>query len=226
MQAMWQELPISVVATPSGPVGFALGRWAALKQAILERLAAEHLQAPDSLGPDRARLHRMTLPMLSRGVFSALLDEHLAEGRIAQSGPWLHLPGHKVELTAAERKLWQRIQPMLQDPMFQPPRVREIAHALSADEGQVRTLLRRVARSGEVYLVAHDHYYMREAVEKLADIVRGLAAAHGSVRAAEFRNQAGTGRKLAIQILEFFDRIGYTRRTGDEHRLREGGLMP
>ena len=92
-QALWQNLPMQVIATPSATVGFAPARWTALQQAILDRLATEHQQAPDSLGPDRARLHRMTLPALARPVFSALLDELLSDGQIAQSGPWLHLPG-------------------------------------------------------------------------------------------------------------------------------------
>jgi selenocysteine-specific elongation factor len=85
-------------------------------------------------------------------------------------------------------------------------------------------LLRRVARVGEVYLVAQDHYFTRQAVEELSAIVSHLAEENECVRAADFRNRIGTGRKLAIQILEFFDRIGYTRRTGDEHRLRQDML--
>src|SRR5512146_481827 len=225
-QALWQNLAMQVIATPSATVGFAPARWTALQQAILDRLATEHQQAPDSLGPDRARLHRMTLPALARPVFSALLDELLSGGRLAQSGPWLHLPDHKVALAPAEEKLWQHILPMLQNFPFQPPRVRDIAHDLAVAEAAVRMLLRGVARAGEVYLVAHDHYFTRDAVEKLSAIVRSMAEAHDRVRAAEFRDQIGVGRKLAIQILEFFDRIGYTRRTGDEHRLREESLMP
>ncbi len=225
-QALWQDLPMRVVAAPSGTTGFALARWTAMKRDILDRLALEHHQAPDTLGPDRARLHRMVLPVLARTAADALFDELLAEDRIAQSGPWLHLPGHKVQLTPAEEKLWQRIMPMLMDAPFQPPRVRDIAHDVAAAEGEIRMLLRRVARAGGVYLVAHDHYYAKSAVEKLAAIVRSLAELHGNVRAAEFRNEIGVGRKLAIQILEFFDRIGYTRRTGDEHRLRQENLMP
>ena len=114
---------------------------------------------------------------------------------------------------------------MLQNAPFQPPRVRDIADDLSVAEAAVRMLLRRVARAGEVYLVAHDHYFTKDAVEKLSAIIRNLAEAHDCVRAAEFRDQIGVGRKLAIQILEFFDRIGYTRRTGDEHRLRQENLM-
>jgi selenocysteine-specific elongation factor len=224
-QALWQNLPMRVVATPAATFGFAPSRWTALLQAIVERVATEHQQAPDSLGPDRARLHRMALPALGRPVFSALLDELLADGRIVQSGPWLHLPDHRVALSTGEEKLWQRILPMLLDKPFQPPRVRDIAEELAMAEASVRMLLRRVTRVGEVYLVAHDHYFTKDAVEKLAAIARNVAAAHDCVRAAEFRDQIGVGRKLAIQILEFFDRIGYTRRTGDEHRLRQENLI-
>ena len=223
--ALWQNLPMQVIATPSVTMGFAPARWTALKQDIVDRLATEHQQAPDSLGPDRARLHRMTLPALARPVFSALLDELLSGGQIAQSGPWLHMPEHKVALTAAEEKLWQRILPMLQRELFQPPRVRDIAHELAVAEATVRMLLRRVARAGEVYLVAHDHYFSSDAIGKLSAIIRNLIEEHDCVRAAEFRDRVGAGRKLAIQILEFFDRIGYTRRTGDEHRLRQENLM-
>ena len=37
------------------------------------------------------------------------------------------------------------------------------------------------------------------------------------------RDRIGGGRKVAIHILEFFDRIGYTRRVRDEHVLRREG---
>ncbi len=224
-QALRQDLPMHVVTTASGASGFAPVRWSGLQDMVLDRLAAEHVQAPDSLGPDRARLHRMTLAALARPVFSALLDELISSRRIAQSGPWLHLPEHKVSLSSAEEKLWQRILPMLQQAPFQPPRVRDIAGDLPLAEAAVRMLLRRVARVGEVYLVARDHYFTREAVEKLSAIVSNLAEERESVRAAEFRDRIGVGRKLAIQILEFFDRIGYTRRTGDEHRLRQESVI-
>ena len=47
-----------------------------------------------------------------------------------------------------------------------------------------------------------------------------IATLSGTVLAAQFRDATGLGRKRAIQILEYFDRIGLTRRVGDEHRLR------
>ena len=52
-------------------------------------------------------------------------------------------------------------------------------------------------------------FFLTAAVSELADITADVAARHGAARAAEFRDRIGTGRKLAIQILEFFDRAGY-----------------
>ncbi|MBG6488961.1 SelB C-terminal domain-containing protein, partial [Pseudomonas aeruginosa] len=42
---------------------------------------------------------------------------------------------------------------------------------------------------------------------------------------AQFRDRLGIGRKRSIQILEHFDRIGLTRRIGNDRRLREGSAL-
>ena len=216
--AMQSNLPMRSVANWA----CSTQHWDALKQTILARLAEMHEQESDTLGPDRERLRRMALPTVERPVFAALLEELLRDGHIAQSGPWLHLPEHKVRLSANEEKLWLKVRPMLAETPFQPPRVRDIARALLLEEDKARLLMKRVSRTGQTYLVAHDHYFTREAVEALAGIVRELAEAQGAASAAEFRDRIGTGRKLAIQILECFDRIGYTQRIGDAHRPRPG----
>ena len=54
----------------------------------------------------------------------------------------------------------------------------------------------------------------------MAQIAKKLHDQHGAVRASDFRDQIGGGRKVAIQILEFFDRVGYTRRVRDDHLIR------
>ena len=42
----------------------------------------------------------------------------------------------------------------------------------------------------------------------------------GTLTAAGFRDRLDNGRKVAIQILEFFDKSGVTVRSGDERRVR------
>ncbi|AGA32626.1 Selenocysteine-specific translation elongation factor [Thioalkalivibrio nitratireducens DSM 14787] len=217
---------LRAVETPAGPVAFAPEHWDAHRLRTLAMLAEEHQRHPDRLGPDRERLRRLAAPLLERPVFGTLLDEMTAAGEVVLNAPWIHLPGHRVMLAPTDERIWlEDIRPLLGVTPFNPPRVRDIARALRLEEDRVRRLMRQLAGMGEVYKVAHDHYYTRAAVADLAAIARELSELEGKALAAPFRDRIGTGRKVAIQILEFFDRIGYSRRVGDEHRIFPDSLL-
>ena len=47
-----------------------------------------------------------------------------------------------------------------------------------------------------------------------------VGATNSIFTAAQFRDATGLGRKRAIQVMEYFDRVGLLRRIGDVHRLR------
>ncbi len=229
MEAEVEGLARAAGARPAGSASarfaVAANHWFALRSRAMDAVAAEHARAPDMIGIGRERLHRLGMPKLSQAAFDDLIEELVAEGAIQSSGPWLHAPDHRVKLTLEEQKLWAKVQPLLEAVPFQPPRVRDLAHALLVEEERMRQLLKRVARVGEVYPVAHDHYYTRRAVAELAQTVRLLASEQGMATAAAFRDRIGTGRKLAILILEFFDRIGFTRRVNESHALRQPALF-
>lgn len=206
--------------TVVGGTALAPARWRELRERVLAALATEHDRAPDLAGVERDRLRRLTLPTLERETFAAVLGELAGEGAIAQTGAWLHLPQHRVQLAPGDRDLWHTLQPLLAAERYNPPRVRDVAKTTGIAEDRVRSLFKRVARIGEAFPVAHDHYFTAEAVAELAQQVADLANRDGTVRAATLRDAIGGGRKVAIQILEFFDRIGYTRRVRDHHVLR------
>jgi len=201
-------------------IAFSAARWEAVREALLRAVAQTHEREPELPGVEQQRLRRIVAPAMDAEAFGAVIDELLADGALARRGAFLAAPSHKAELGREQRVRWERVQPLLLEPRFEPPRVRDIARATGIPETEVRQLLRTVARVGDVMLVAHDHYFATSAVRELADIAGEIAVQHGVARAAEFRDRIGTGRKLAIQILEFFDRVGYTRRVRDDHIVR------
>jgi selenocysteine-specific elongation factor len=219
----WQELDLVMVETEGARLGFDREAWRGLAQRLLAALAAEHDRAPDMIGVERDRLRRMTLPSLARAAFDRLAAELHARGSLAQTGGWLHLPAHRAALAAADAASWRGLQPMLAATPFQPPRVRDMARTTGRPEDAVRALMKRVARVGLAYPVAQDHYFTADAVAMLAEQVDALCASEGMVRAAALRDAIGGGRKVAIHILEFFDRVGYTRRVRDGHVHRQSG---
>jgi len=228
--ALCSKDDLRVIAAGTQQLGFGAESWIALGERLLAALAAEHQRAPDMAGVERERLRRLTLPTLERAAFDVLVAELLGAGRLAASRAWLHLPEHQAKLAAGDRDLFAVLKPLLDVEPCGPPRVRDIAKASGTAEDVVRQLFRRVARAGELYPVAHDHYFTADAVARLATIIAELNAEKGSARAADLRDiiysSGGGGRKVAIHILEFFDRIGYTRRVRDEHILRSRDIVP
>ena len=103
--------------------------------------------------------------------------------------------------------------------------VRDISKKLGEDEEKLRRLMKRLARRGDVDEVAHDHFFPRQTVTEMARFAREVHAASGATFVAgKFRDRLEAdgqvvGRKVAIEILEFFDRHGYTIRRGDERRI-------
>ena len=213
-------------ADPAPITLFSPARWDALQARVAEVLAIEHARTPDSVGPGRERLRRMATPSLNAPAFAALIDALKAAGHVSQTGAWLHLSGHRVELSADDRARFERARAWLEGAEANhPPRVRDIARELGEDEGEIRNLFVRLASRGALYKVAHDHFFMPATVRALAQAAAELQQSDGVAKAAAFRDRIRVGRKLAIQILEFFDRVGYTRRLGDEHRIIQPALF-
>ncbi|WP_310632810.1 selenocysteine-specific translation elongation factor [Paraburkholderia sp.] len=220
----------AVTIAPQGraeeSVVLARDHWTRLAARIVEVLGDFHARSPDEQGPDAARLRRMAAPLASDTVWRAAVDALVDEGRIARSGPWLHLPSHAVTLDAQEEALAARLMPLIAQGRYDPPWVRDLARETQESEEKVRALLRKLARLGRLYQIVRDLFYDQDVVHELARLVAKLAQEQGAgVGAAAFRDASGLGRKRAIQILEFFDRVGYTRFQRERHLLRPDSRM-
>lgn len=212
---------VRLIDTRQGPLLFSASRWEALKAPLVDQLARFHQIEPDQMGPDRDRLRRFAGSTLERPTFISLLDELLASGAIVSSGPWLHLPEHQVRLSEKDEALWQCLQPLFEQAGFDPPWVRNLGH----DEATVRALLRKMARLGLLHQVVNDLFYTDSMIRRLAAMLVQLADADPVIQVAAFRDAIGLGRKRSIQILEYFDRIGLTRRFGDRRQIRADSAL-
>ena len=142
-------------------------------------------------------------------------------GDVVLDRTWVRKPGHQVRFSEEDERIWSLIRPQLAGEPYRPPRVRDIANAMGIDDGFVRRLMRMAARRGDVEEIAHDHFFLRPVVQRMAEIAIAVAARarEGRFTAAEFRDRLDNGRKVAIQILEFFDRHGFTIRRQDLRRI-------
>jgi selenocysteine-specific elongation factor len=196
--------------------------WTRLLETIHDKVAAYHADNPDLAGIGRERLRLAFKPLMPSPLFVAVL-QHLSRGqKLVLDGAWVRLPEHQARLTAGDQTLWSDVRRLIEgEERFRPPRVRDIAKIIDRLETDVRRLFKVLGRLGNVDEVAHDHFFLRPTVAEMVDIASDLAAKApmGEFTAAQFRDRLDNGRKVAIQILEFFDRHGVTLRRGDLRRI-------
>jgi len=196
--------------------------WRRLAAASRAALEAAHRAHPELPGLASAQLRAAVEPRLPERVFAAAVRGLVESQVLSSEGGSLRLPEHRLALDDRDRRAWLRIAPLLSDgERFRPPRAAEIAAKLQIPAAGVRRVLKALARQHAVIEVALDRFFKHETVDELEHIVVSVAREQQDGRFAvwQFRDRLDNGRKIAIEILEYFDGRGLTLREGDVRRL-------
>lgn len=201
-------------------IAMAERRWQSLCHDIRAALEDWHGAHPTTSGIAANSLRRALPSRLTRGVFEATVAELVARGDVVMSRNLIRLAKHQTALAPAEARLWARIKPELEGTAA-PPVVHDIAKSASLEPGQVASFLRHGAGLGLVVRITDNRYLLPGTVVELALSAEALAqdAPDGLITVAAYRDRTGIGRNFVIELLEFFDKAGFTRRDGNTRRV-------
>ena len=156
----------------------------------------------------------------------ALLDAAIASlrtgGDVRVRGHLIGLPDHRARLGLSDQKLWERVLPHLDIDTDKPPTLPDLAKALDLDAGELRAMAERAVGAGLLAHITGNRFFTLNRLRTLALIAEEVAnnADEGSFTAAQYRDASGIGRNVTIELLEYFDRVGLTRRLGNVRKLR------
>ena len=191
--------------------------------AVAAALARHHRSAPDSPGLTLEQLRSAVTVKPPAAVFGLLLDEIVAGGAVRRAGPYLLLADHEQSLLPAEQKLWERMRPWLDEAALHPPKLGDLLlRDRSLHREQVLRLMSKLARMGKVYAVGADYFVLPQHMAELAGRAQSLAQADPDRRlnVKALRESTGISRHLSMPLVEFFDRIGFTKRDEIGRRIR------
>jgi selenocysteine-specific elongation factor len=201
--------------------GYDAARWRQCREALLAEVARYHLEHPDSVGPSAAALALRTSSSAGRRQFQlAALDSLIREKQLIREGARIRRPTHEIELSPSEKTLWRRIAPLL-GPTRRPMTIHAISETENLELKTVKRVLERAARAGYVVRIAPGRFLHKSVFIDLAGKAAFLAETSQDrlFDAASFRDRSDLGRGISIELLEYFDRIGFTQRVGDQRRL-------
>jgi hypothetical protein len=175
-----------------------------------EKARAEALDVIRATGITPAQLQvQSNLPgALVRAATQDLVTQH----KIVNLGGQLFPADHGRELSETLQALLARCKPLLDAP--QPASLGDLSKTLNLPLAKLDGALQQIAKARALTRISAKRYALPSQVRSWAALTAELAQVNPfSVK--EFRDRSGLGRNLSIDVLEYFDRKGYTRRTAD-----------
>ena len=178
--------------------------WLAYRDALLEHFKAS---------PDQA-LRENQIPIPIPATFrQALLNELVADGSLTHMGGEYRLSGQTVKLPEHLVTLWDLLEPALAH--NQAPSSGDLAKRFNIAQANLERGMNELVKSGLLINVATHRYYLPSQLKDVAKIVQRMAASE-PLTVRGFRDETGIGRNVAIEVLEYFDSKGFTRRQGND----------
>jgi selenocysteine-specific elongation factor len=214
-QALWAAVPHRAIHEGSQQLLFAPGQIERYAAALTNHLSACHRKQPDSPGQTQEQLQRAVREKPVGALFGPLLRQLVKDSVIKRTGAHHALPTHDASLQGADKQLWERIKPMLDEGGVHPPRFSDLLlRDRTLRKDQVQRLMERLQRMGQVHPVGAEYFIQTPHLLALANSAYALTQADANKRlnVKELRETTGISRHLSVPLVEYFDAIGLTKR--------------
>ena len=146
-----------------------------------------------------------------------LLADLASEKIAVVQGDALDIPGRSKTLGGAEGELARAIEEKYTEAGLQTPAVSEIIKAIPQRPKVIEGVIAYLVKQGILLRLAEGVYLHRDVV---AAAKEKLGARKGeTIDVGQFKDFFGISRKVAIPLLEWFDREGVTKRIGDSRKV-------
>ena len=184
---------------------------------VLEVVDDYHRRWPESPGitPDELRQSSRLEKVALEGVVGMLKSEDRLVERMGR----LALPQHRTTFSQEDAEHLDHVESLFREQAFHPPSVKELVEATGATAGTVEGIL-RILREHQRLVPVEDLLFHREAVDQAREILVDFLRKEGRLESVRFKYLLDTTRKFALPLLDYFDRVGVTRRAGNTRYLR------
>lgn len=192
----------------------------ALAKRGIAYLSRHHSTSPLEPGVLRDRFIGWLEARSAPGCGRVICSRIEASGEVITRGPYVAHREFRPALSKEDSAFLSRVVAEITDAGFDPPIWGEL-QVIKPLSKQRSKVLEDLARSvPDLVAIAPGQFISRAAAERLKKTVTSLGM-NQSFKLAEVRDRLGLSRRVVQPLLEYLDRIQFTRRVGDERVLVE-----
>jgi selenocysteine-specific elongation factor len=215
MDDIIKSLSLKRICCKSQERVFSKTQWENLLVRIEKAVRLFHQNHPALSGASFRDIQLEIKPHIETEVLEESTEALVNENRLNESGKRFHLPSHIIQVPMFDRQLWDRF-------LASSLTLHQAADVLEVDMKVLETSLKKAVKIGEMVLVAKNRYVSTSYLTQLGYAIENLKqnSNEGLFIVSDFMKQTKTGRNFAIDLLEYFDRRGFTERLGNYRRIR------
>ena len=182
---------------------------------IVETLDKYHQQYPMRSGYPREDMRSRFFKKINPKDFNLVLKQLEESGTITSRNNQLRLPGRVVEPGTREKESIEKIKRIMAEQLFTPPGLDELASITGLAEQDFNEVLAYMIEADMLVKINQEIVFSSQAIEEGKRKLSDYFEQEKELSLASARDILKTTRKYALPLVEYYDRIRFTRRVGD-----------
>ena len=203
--------------------------WASSKRTIVELVECCYRDSQNMDGVPTDHLRVKCLAQLQGRDKESLLEAALVDlvnsSLLKRVGGRVRLPGVEPVVTAQEARDWELISTILSQYKAQIPTLSDLLESLQLSREALQSALMGAVKDGRVHKISTTRFLLSDRLNHFAQSLTTLFETQGMFSVADARDHLGLGRNSCVDLLEYFDQVGVTRRDGDKRVVLTGRLL-
>lgn len=158
-------------------------------------------------------------------VFVSLLGELVKEGVAVLRGGLLSLKSHKVKVSSKALNQWAKVETVYDKQGKKFPRVAELMSETGFEKIELTDILKVAVKNGYLHKLSDNRYGRPSDLYEMAEQVILLSESVEEFKVVEFKSVISSGRGLAIELLEYFDKVKLTKRIGNQRVILDRTVL-
>ena len=203
--------------------------WASSQKTIVELVECCYRDSQNTDGVPTDHLRVKCLAKLQGRDKESLLEAALADlvnsSLLKRVSGRVRLPAVEPVVTAQQARDWELISTILSQYQAQIPTLSDLLESLQLSREALQSALMGAVKDGRVYKISTTRFLLSDRLNHFVQSLTTLFETQGMFSVADARDHLALGRNSCVDLLEYFDQVGVTRRDGDKRVVLTGRLL-
>ena len=191
-------------------------RWKISQQSVLVFLRKWHENNPSSSGLDMDQILAEASPIIDEVIFPNLIQDLIDTGSLSHRDGKFSIKGIEPVVPAVDLVNWEMIKDAIARYHQQIPTLANIKEELSLDSSVLQLALKIAVKDRQAFMIGESRFLLPDTLGFFVEKIKTFSREKSSFSVVEVKNLLSLGRNSCIDLLEYFDLIGFTKRVGAE----------